>query len=83
MLSPKKALQWQKIVLMNNPDLGMRRDEIIKDLKQPAQPEYWNFADYSGGSLLLVTHAPPTTETKSLLRRASSVFDLAPIVHNL
>ncbi|MCJ7467415.1 MAG: nuclear transport factor 2 family protein, partial [Maribacter sp.] len=76
-LTRKKARQWQKIVLENNPDLGSRRDEIINNLKQPDQPEFWNFADYSGGSLLLVTHAPMTPKTKELLRRSANVFDLA------
>ena len=76
-LTRKKAWEWQQIVLKNNPDLGVRREEIISNLPLPDQPEYWNFSDFSGGSFLIVTHAPPTPEALDLLRRSAKIFDLA------
>lgn len=38
---------------------------------------YWSFADFSGGSLLMVTRDEPDEPTRALLRRFSNVFGLA------
>ena len=38
---------------------------------------YWSFADFSGGSLLMVTRDEPDEPTRGLLRRFSNVFGLA------
>ncbi len=38
---------------------------------------YYHLSDFSGGSLVMVSYQPPSEETKTLQRRAASVFDLA------
>jgi len=68
---------WQKVLETTVPDLFDQRLQFDEDEIAAEKKEYWNFTDFSGGSLLTVTYSPPTTETKELFRRAADVFDLA------
>ncbi len=45
-----------------------------QDIKKRA---YWSFADFQGGSMLMVTLAEPDETSRALLRRFTNVFGLA------
>jgi signal transduction histidine kinase len=54
--------------------------KALQDLmvgKNAPEKAYWSFADFSGGSLLMVTYEPAADDSRSLLRRCAKVFDLA------
>jgi signal transduction histidine kinase len=76
-LNLKQREAWQKVLETTVPDLFDQRLQFDEDEIVAEKKEYWNFTDFSGGSLLTVTYSPPTTETKELFRRAADVFDLA------
>jgi len=76
-LNLKQREAWQKVLETTVPDLFDQRLQFDEDEIAAEKKEYWNFTDFSGGSLLTVTYSPPTTETKELFRRAADVFDLA------
>jgi len=69
--------EWQQVLQTVVPELFDQRLQFDEEAIATEKKEYWNFADFSGGSLLTVTYSPPTKETKELFRRASDVFDLA------
>ena len=56
--------------------------EILPAMKQglaenEEKTTYCNFADFSGGSLVMVSYELPSEESMNLLERSSKVFDLA------
>jgi signal transduction histidine kinase len=51
--------------------------QIKKIMKEYPALQFYQFADFSGGSLAMVSFKEPSNESKNLLRRAASVFDLA------
>ncbi len=71
------AEEWQQVMLVHAPMIAERRVGFVKNRRVSDNPEFWNFADFNGGSLLLVTHSPASEDTKEVLRKASKVFDLA------
>jgi len=75
--SKEKAEEWQQVMVKYAPMIAERRVGFVNNRRLSSNPEYWNFADFSGGSLLLVTHSPASEDTKEVLRKAAQVFDLA------
>ncbi len=71
------AEQWQQIMVKYAPMIAERRIGFVENRRISDHSEFWNFADFSEGSLLLVTHSPASEDTKTVLRKASQVFDLA------
>ncbi|MCK0180099.1 ATP-binding protein [Flavobacteriaceae bacterium S0862] len=71
------AEEWQKTMMKYAPTIAERRIGFVKNRRISEHSEYWNFADFSDGSLLLVTHSPASEDTKEVLRKAAQVFDLA------
>jgi signal transduction histidine kinase len=71
------AEEWQQVMLTYAPMIAERRVGFVENRRISDYAEYWNFADFSEGSLLLVTHSPASEDTKTVLRKASQVFDLA------
>ncbi len=49
----------------------------IPDIKASPPKAYHHFSDFSGGSLLMVSYQPPSEESKYLIKKCASVFDLA------
>ena len=63
--------EWRQMAKQRNPTLiKYWGDEIPGQL-------YWHFTDFSGGSFVMVSHKPPTEESRVLQRRVSATFDLA------
>ncbi|WP_221898819.1 sensor histidine kinase [Robiginitalea sp. SC105] len=71
------AEQWQQVMLEHAPVIAERRVGFVDNRRLSDRSEYWNFADFTGGSLLLVTHSPASGDTLEVLRKAAYVFDLA------
>ncbi len=46
-------------------------------METPSERLWYHLTFLAGGTLLMVSHRPPSEESKSLQRRAASVFDLA------
>ncbi len=63
--------EWQDMVLEYIPGMKEEWDGHI-----PVY-QYWYFADFSGGTFVLIPREEPNEEAKSLLRRIASVFDIA------
>ena len=67
----KKLKDWQK-------ELAFTTPELIKSYNQQLPTEtYFHFSDFKGGALVLVSYQEPSEESKNLLKRSSSVFNLA------
>jgi signal transduction histidine kinase/ketosteroid isomerase-like protein len=49
----------------------------IPEIKESPAKAYYHFSDFSGGSLLMVSYQPPHEESKLLIKKCASVFDLA------
>lgn len=73
----KMAEEWQQVMMEHAPMIAKRRVGFVKNRRLSPHSEFWNFADFSDGSLLLVTHSPASADTKEVLRKAAHVFDLA------
>ena len=73
----KMAEEWQEVMVEYAPMIAARRVGFVADRRTSDNPEYWNFADFSHGSLLLVTHSPASNDTKEVLRKGAQVFDQA------
>ncbi|GEM_PF-1505163 len=71
----KMAEEWQEVMVEYAPMIAARRVGFVANRRTSDNPEYWNFADFSHGSLLLVTHSPASNDTKEVLRKASQVFE--------
>ena len=71
------AEEWQQVMLRYAPMIAERRVGFVENRRISDHSEFWNFADFSEGSLLLVTHSPASEDTKTVLRKAAQVFDLA------
>ena len=75
----KRAEEWQEVMVRHAPMIAARRVGFVANRRTSDNPEYWNFADFSHGSLLLVTHSPASNDTQEVLRKAAQVFDQAYI----
>jgi len=76
-VNKEKAEEWQKVMMKHAPEIASRRIGFVKNRRTSDHSEYWNFSDFSGGALLLVTHSPASEDTKEVLRKAAQVFGLA------
>ncbi len=73
----EQAEAWQEVMIEHAPMIAERREGFVDRIKKTDRSEFWNFADFRGGSLLLVTHSPASGDTEDVLRKAAHVFDLA------
>ena len=64
-------MEFLKVLVEANPRVA---DYIGNN---PPEKVYYHFTTFTGGNLLTVSYQPPSEETKSLQRRAASVFDMA------
>ncbi|MFC3879810.1 ATP-binding protein [Algoriphagus namhaensis] len=71
------AEEWQQVMVKHAPMIAERRVGFVNNRRQSDHSEFWNFSDFSEGSLLLVTHSPASIDTKVVLRKAAAVFDIA------
>ncbi len=71
------AEEWQEVMVKHAPMIAERRVGFVNNRRLSDHSEYWNFADFSEGSLLLVTHSLASQDTKTVLRRTAAVFDIA------
>ncbi|MCB0655395.1 MAG: hypothetical protein KDC57_04625 [Saprospiraceae bacterium] len=71
------AEEWQQVMVKHAPMIAERRVGFVNNRRLSDHSEFWNFADFSEGSLLLVTHSPASNDTKTVLKRAAKVFDIA------
>jgi signal transduction histidine kinase len=62
-------------VLIN--DVPKIANAINNDKNGLPEHAFYQFSDFSGGSLVTASYQPPTEEAKMLQQRAASVFDLA------
>ncbi|MDO8967742.1 ATP-binding protein [Algoriphagus sp.] len=73
----EKIRQWYEFIQKVAPEV---LDVIEQSERIEASEEhraYWSFADFSGGSLLMVTVEQPEVSSRKLLRRFANVFGLA------
>ena len=66
-----KLMEFLKVLIEANPRVA---DYIGNN---PPEKVFYHFTTFTGGNLLTVSYQPPSEETKSLQRRAASVFDMA------
>jgi len=67
----KNLRDWQKELAFSAPEITKYwGDKLPKE-------QYCHFSDFSGGSLIMVSNQEPSEESKSLQKRAASVFNLA------
>ena len=71
------AEDWQAVMVQYAPMIAKARIGFVNNRRLSDRSEYWNFADFSKGSLLLVTHSPASDDTMEVLRKAAAEFDLA------
>jgi signal transduction histidine kinase len=72
----EKLRQWFSFLEKASPESYTRLVESVQgDIG--ALTAFWSFADFEGGSLLMVTRDKPDDYSRSLLRRFSNVFGLA------
>jgi hypothetical protein len=64
-------MEFLKVLIKANPRVA---DYIGNN---PPEKVFYHFTTFTGGNLLTVSYQPPSEETKSLQRRAASVFDMA------
>ena len=72
----EKLRQWFSFLERESPE-GFAKlvDSVHGNIEELRS--YWSFADFTGGSLLMVTRERPDELTRGLLRRFSNVFGLA------
>ncbi|EMS35284.1 hypothetical protein C943_00057 [Mariniradius saccharolyticus AK6] len=72
----EKLRQWFSFLERESPE-GFTKlvDSVHGNIEELRS--YWSFADFAGGSLLMVTRDGPDELTRGLLRRFSNVFGLA------
>jgi hypothetical protein len=66
-----KLMEFLKVLIKANPRVA---DYLGNN---PPEKVFYHFTTFTGGNLLTVSYQPPSEETKSLQRRAASVFDMA------
>jgi signal transduction histidine kinase len=72
-----KIIQWLAFLKGKSPEAYARIMESSKGMQPEELRTYWSFADFTGGSMLMVTTTPPDESDRSVLRRFSNVFGLA------
>ena len=72
-----KLTQWLAFLKEKSPEAFMKIVESSKGMQPDEVRSYWSLADFTGGSLLMVTITPPDETYRSVLRRFSNVFGLA------
>ncbi|MBK7562019.1 MAG: hypothetical protein IPI68_10945 [Chitinophagaceae bacterium] len=73
----EKALEWFEVLKKYSPEAYASLSKVIKDIPVEKLIAYWALSDFSGGSMLMVTHSYPDENSRHLLRRSANVFDLA------
>jgi hypothetical protein len=74
----EKIRQWFGFIQKTSPESFAKIEEVIKDTSMESSiRSYWSFADFAGGSLLMVTTDEPDETSRALLRRFADVFGLA------
>ncbi|WP_373495856.1 ATP-binding protein [Aquiflexum sp.] len=76
----EKAIEWFTLLKTHYPEvvdlIVDSRDSEDKNREQ-GNGFYFSFADFSGGSLVMVTYDTPDEDSRSLLRRFANVFGIA------
>ncbi|WP_297335844.1 ATP-binding protein [Algoriphagus sp.] len=73
----KKAEEWFDLLKQNAPETYSYILKSIGNLPVAEMRAYWAIADFSGGSLVMVSYSFPDADSRSLLRRTANVFGLA------
>ena len=69
--------KWLQVMVQYAPTTAKRLEGFVGNRRPDNRSVFWNFADFSEGSLMLVTHSPASDDTKEVLRKTAQVFDLA------
>jgi len=72
-----EAVEWFEVMKTFAPESYKMVEITLTQVPIAELKAYWSFSDFSGGSLVLVTYAPPDGTSRDLLRRAAQVFGLA------
>ncbi|MCL6257645.1 ATP-binding protein [Aquiflexum sp. TKW24L] len=75
-----KAVEWFALLKSYYPevvDLIIESRDIEEKNREQENGFYFSFADFSGGSLVMVTYTTPDDESRSLLGRFANVFGIA------
>jgi signal transduction histidine kinase/CheY-like chemotaxis protein/AraC-like DNA-binding protein len=72
-----KITQWFAFMKKKSPKAYANFIESTKNMQAEDLRSYWSGADFSGGTLLMVTSTPPEETNRSILRRFANVFELA------
>ncbi|RTL57587.1 MAG: GHKL domain-containing protein [Sphingobacteriales bacterium] len=70
----KKLSQWLNFLQKKSPQAYQK---IIESSEKNRERSFWSFADFPGGSLLIVTLESPEKSSRDLLRKFANVFGLA------
>ncbi|OOG70470.1 sensor histidine kinase [Algoriphagus sp. A40] len=73
----EKIMQWFGFLQKEVPEAHIKMVESAKGIRMEDVKSFWSFADFAGGSLLMVTVDQPEETSRSLLRRFANVFGLA------
>ncbi|HRX92605.1 MAG TPA: nuclear transport factor 2 family protein, partial [Chitinophagaceae bacterium] len=73
----EKAVEWFNVLKKYSPQAYEALMKAVKGIPIENLIAYWALSDFSGGSMLMVTHTYPDKDSLNLLRRSSNVFDLA------
>ncbi len=73
----EKAVEWFGVLKQYAPQAYAALIHSLQGVPMEELIAYWSLSDFSGGSLLMVTHTYPDESSRNLLRRAANVFDLA------
>ena len=73
----EKAVEWFGVLKQYAPQAYAALIHSLHGVPIEELIAYWSLSDFSGGSLLMVTHTYPDESSRNLLRRAANVFDLA------
>lgn len=72
----EKLKQWFSFLEKASPEAFTKLSGSVKGNIEELKA-FWSFADFAGGSLIMVTLEEPDEPTRGLLRRFSNVFGLA------
>ncbi|HEX5655425.1 MAG TPA: ATP-binding protein, partial [Chitinophagaceae bacterium] len=73
----EKAVEWFGILRENEPEAYALISQSFGNTPIHQLKAYWAIADFSGGSLIMVTYSRADETSRNLLRRSANVFEMA------
>ncbi|OZV69038.1 ATP-binding protein [Winogradskyella aurantia] len=75
----EKIAEWFKVLKKHAPELHSSILDSIGKVPVKQLKANWAVADFSGGSLVMVTYGEPDEVSRNLLRRSANVFEQAHV----